>query len=79
MQGKSVNENILANLLFTLLKVSRKQLRRNTLWDMVAIQLAYQFLVTCPLLTLINGNCKVLTSLWWYLMNHGQQDPTKWV
>jgi hypothetical protein len=43
MQGKSVNENILANLLFTLLKVSRKQLRRNTLWDMVATQLAYRF------------------------------------
>jgi hypothetical protein len=43
MQGKSVNKNILANLLFTLLKVSRKQLRRNTLWDMVAIQLAYRF------------------------------------
>jgi hypothetical protein len=41
MQGKSVNENILANLLFTLLKVSSKQLRRNTFWDMVAIQLAY--------------------------------------
>jgi hypothetical protein len=41
MQGKSVNENILANLLFTLLKVSRKQLKSNTLWDMVATQLAY--------------------------------------